>query len=386
MKVKYAAQILCNTVAAVLKLSAQAEKEPVQCEELMQTGTIVHNLDHLFDKTNGPSCPEDVKKGRRENVSSKTDHIQVWADYQVKLQSVKFKKPNGIEAKHVRCIEGYLTTLRSLRDIWREVSCLGFKFLNLRQLNQDALENLFGVIRQLSPTNRNPTCQSFVAALKTTIISGMTAPRNRGSNCEKDLKKLLTDFHDHVFGSNQELSNIETVNEVEVSNQGQSGSIQEVPVLHIPEEFEEIETDLAEMEQQLLVYVSGYIASCILKNHACTSCVKCLKVDDPGADPVFSYIKLREWWNDKTSLTYFTKSLCQFVEAAIHIFENDVLPLLHYLNISKPAVTLFMVKCDPSFLICKEHRDQIIHTIYFCLALLLIRRQCQRQNQKLAEQ
>lgn len=155
---------------------------------------------------------------------------------------------------------------------------LKFKYLNLRQLNQDALENLFGIIRQHSPTNRNPTCSSFMGAIKTAIVSGMTAPHSRHSNCRKDNNKLLTNFH-----------------------------------------------DIYAIKSQPLVYVSGYIASVLLKNLDCSTCRKKLAVSDAVDNPMYDLIKLKEWWKDRQCLTYPSVDLCRLVESAIKVFEENTL-------------------------------------------------------------
>ncbi|CAH0731396.1 unnamed protein product, partial [Brenthis ino] len=90
MRVKFAAQILSNTVAAVLKLLSTGERNEFHAAELMDTALVVQELDRLFDCTNGPSCAEDIKKGIRQNVSQKTNHLDVWSQYEKKLQTLKF--------------------------------------------------------------------------------------------------------------------------------------------------------------------------------------------------------------------------------------------------------------------------------------------------------
>lgn len=200
----------------------------------------------------------------------------------------------------------------------------------------------------------------------------------------------LTDFHDEVFEDPEKRGAIRKSTSETISKQvglGETVSTsasQDIPVLSIPEEFETIEKDLTGMEQQPIVYVSGYIASIILKTYKCEICKKCLKIEDSDVDdPMYSYIQLREWWPEKLSLTYPTKNLCRLVEAACKTFENDILPCLHHLNICQLTTTAFTANCDATFITCKEHKDNIINAIYNSLALLLIRRQCQRINQNI---
>lgn len=372
MKVKYAAQMLSMTVSAVLKLLSEGEKDENLSKELMDTALVVEDLDCLFDYTNGPAGEHEIKKDRRQNVSRKTDHLNKWTDFRKTLANTKFLKNDGTEARNVKCINGYIKSLSALQDIWHEVSKLGFRYLNLRQLNQDSLENLFGLVRQHSPTNKNPTCTSFIAAIKTSIISGLTASHSRNSNCEKDNQVLLTNFHELVF-QKENMSSL-VINQVLNENEMEE---MDIPVLSIPEKLQEVETDLTEIDQQSVVYVSGYIAS-TLKSHQCSLC-KHLLINADTNSAIYSYISLREWWKDTESLTYPSVNLCRTLETAIKTFVNN--DKLHECNIHKLCVTLFMGSCDWSWYTCEDHRNNIIYIIFARLSQLLIRRQCYRNNQ-----
>ncbi|XP_048481446.1 uncharacterized protein LOC105387240 [Plutella xylostella] len=391
MKVKYAAQILSNTVAAVLKLLSEADLNPQHKHELMETALVIQDLYKLFDYTNGPSGPQDIKKGIRQNVSAKTDHLNVWADFRKKMEKLVFVKSNGMAATNVRCVKGYLITLSSLQDLWNKLSRLGFKYLNLRQLNQDALENLFGIIRQHSPTNKNPTCASFIGAIKTALISGLTAPHNRGSNCEEDCKKLLTNFHELVFENesmpkkddDHDDHSAREEKEMEICEDSQLSA----PVLSLPEvlDFEDIEKDLTDVDSQPLVYLSGYIASIIIKQYNCLRCKNNLTAEEPESCPLFRYIKLREWWNAKSCLTYPSLNLCRTIEIAITVFNTEIIGCLHQKNICQLAVTLFFIKCDISWFSCEMHSKLVFDVMFVRLSRLLVRRQCQRVNLSLSE-
>jgi len=67
----------------------------------------------------------------------------------------------------------------------------GFKYVETRKLNQDPLENTFGVIRLHCGLNNNPTVGQFVDALKTSIINGLAFRDLRNTNFEDDETELL---------------------------------------------------------------------------------------------------------------------------------------------------------------------------------------------------
>ncbi|CAG4956916.1 unnamed protein product [Colias eurytheme] len=412
MKVKLAAQALSNTVAAILKLMAEKYGgDDVKSQEVLETAQIVEDLDRLFDCTNGPSSKKDIKKHQRENVSKKSNHVGLWRHFKKIMSKLHFKKKDSfLRLKNVRCTQGYVTSLSSLEDIWKYVDSKGFKYLNLRQLNQDSLENLFGMIRQHCPTNHFPTCYHFTAALKSNILTNLSTPVGKGTNCEVDENEAIIDFEDFF-------QHVEKNEAIQVENYSPVVVLQEkdlqlpesanASVLQIPEnphfpddhldfleindvELLEIENRLFEsFEKQPTVYVAGYLASVVLKKirWQCEKCTLSLKIEnlEQCDTPIYSYIKLREWWQDKKSLTYPTINLCKLVESATSLFEAQVKPILHERHISQQAVTMILSKCDNLLWICNDHKDRLLHLLLVRLCHLLIRNECNRTNLSFAK-
>lgn len=62
MRVKLAAQILSNTVAAISKLLAHNVENKEEIKEILETAYVIGELDTLFDCTNGPSSSKDFKR------------------------------------------------------------------------------------------------------------------------------------------------------------------------------------------------------------------------------------------------------------------------------------------------------------------------------------
>lgn len=90
--------------------------------------------------------------------------------------------------------KGWVITIRSVIYLWKQLENLGFEYLNLRNLNQEPLENLFCEIRQHDISNSNPTCHQFVAALKTVVLNNLVTPVSKFANCEHDNSKNLESF------------------------------------------------------------------------------------------------------------------------------------------------------------------------------------------------
>jgi len=71
----------------------------------------------------------------------------------------------------------------------------GFDYLETQSLNQDPLENTFGVIRLRCGSKNNRTVGQFVDALKTGIINGFVYTGLCNANCKGDDPELLDNLH-----------------------------------------------------------------------------------------------------------------------------------------------------------------------------------------------
>ena len=68
--------------------------------------------------------------------------------------------------------------------------------LETRSLNQDPLENTFGVICLQCVSNSNPSVGQFLDALKASVINGLYSCTGlRNANCEGDDTELLDNLH-----------------------------------------------------------------------------------------------------------------------------------------------------------------------------------------------
>ncbi|CAH2985715.1 unnamed protein product [Chilo suppressalis] len=368
-KVKYAAQTLSNTFAAILKMIAVKHIGTQYGQDIEQTSAVICDLNNLFDITNGPAHPEDVIKGKRENISDKTNHLHVWNDFLKKISTIEFlKNDRRLQLAKVRCVQGFIITIKSLKDIWLDLQNKGFRSLNLRQLNQDSLEHFFGVIRKSSPTNRNPTCSHFASAISTVLVSSQT----RRTNCENDTNKLL-------FKVSLKTGSVAPLGSDGDPRKGTKKKIDEYPTIMVPETHmeEQIENKLADTENQPLVYLSSYLAYRLLKGNSCQTCSDLLQEKRTGD----KYKCLCEWWKDKRLLRYPSFQLCRITEVALLCFKRN-LHLFHEGHVGQNFCTLMMVQLNFTWWSCNSHR-YMTEKIIRLIVKILIRRQCQIYNNDL---
>ncbi|KAG7300767.1 hypothetical protein JYU34_015096 [Plutella xylostella] len=178
----------------------------------------------------------------------------------------------------------------------------------------------------------------FTSALKSSILTRLSIPVSRGSNCEQDDNEILFDFHDIVFlKKDKKATGVEQRKKTVVESTVNTN----FPELHLPEDFdceiEEMEKTFKNFDKQPTVYVSGYLAKVLLKGVKCQECINAMKVDNPKPNSIYNYIALKEWWAEKISFTYPSIQLCDAVDTATKQFDMQVKSQIYEKNIPMPV-------------------------------------------------
>ncbi|KAJ8917056.1 hypothetical protein NQ315_012975 [Exocentrus adspersus] len=164
MKVKHAAQsFYC------IRWTIRYGKDNLLSNTAEGTADFLSLMDQLFDSVNGSTYEADHGKDLRCAVKKNSPHLDFWKESIKVLESAKFIKQNN-----------------------SEFLVVGFAYLTPRHINQDSpLENFFGMIRSHGVRNVNPTCISFMASFKTSLINNFTSLHSPGANCESDENSAL---------------------------------------------------------------------------------------------------------------------------------------------------------------------------------------------------
>lgn len=182
MKVRLATQVFSRSVYAGLTFATT-------CGALNAEGTaeFVIFMDKLFNSLNGT-----LKSSKPLNgpVTQKSQHGAFWAEAKLFLNKLSFKK-DGRDISPPPSVKNFIATIRNVQALWKIMINLGFTHLLTRCLNQDPLENFFGILRGLCGNNPKPTSPQFVAAFKTACINNFIW-NSKATNCEDDGTGLLT--------------------------------------------------------------------------------------------------------------------------------------------------------------------------------------------------
>jgi hypothetical protein len=234
--------------------------------------------------------------------------MEHWRSAVEKVKTWSYLNKESIPMPSPPSHTGWLVTIGAVQHVWRKVSEEHkFKFLETRNLNQDALENTFGAIRLHCGSNSNQSVGQFVDALKTVIINGLAYRSLYGTNCEDDGASLLDKLHSFLKPSNASSTSPSTSHDSETTDIFSD-------IFHIGKEARptvSAAVRACDVKMFSVAYVSGFIAKRLLNNSNCDICQKYLISEVPS--PLDIYTGFKEHSSTEQSLTYPTEKLGETV-------------------------------------------------------------------------
>lgn len=288
MKVSIAARQLSQAMAATIE-TAYLSGNIVSAESL-DTANFIHNIDNLFDSLNSNQFYPSEGKKYRCALSDQSPHLEFWSEMLNKLFKWKiWDNSSGIIRNDFHFVDGWITSIRAIIYLWQKMREKGLKFLCLRNLNQDPLENFFGQIRQHGISNTNPTCFQFTAAFKTLLVTNFTSTFSKNSNCEADSCNTLGNFAEFLENFSENRENIMLDQEEEVDFDDDSTFIESNPAN---------------------AYVAGYLLD---KLGLDLQCSDCLKLFSGNPSQRHSFVTFKEY-DSQTRLKYADEKVIDLLE------------------------------------------------------------------------
>lgn len=250
MKVKYASQILSNTVSAALNTYISLN---IFSPKVAFTAEFIHRFNKLFDILNSSTL---YNNNPDKRAFTNSDEQKLFLNDTISfLQNIKVKTKNGKDITNsIKSIKCWIITIKSFLQLWTEMEQFStpIKFLFIRRLNQDALENFFGVIRTQNGNAYNPTPIQFYFSFKK-LFRINYCHINTG-NCEIDKDEILTKF-----------TNFNEKDTVEIQTVFDESSINM--------EIDDYEyRDLPVNEENAFMYICGYLLKRCFIKHRCETC------------------------------------------------------------------------------------------------------------------
>lgn len=378
MKVKIAAQVLSNTVAAGIQALAKGK---IMTEESNDTALFIHFFDSLFDTFNGSTkFPSDGKKLKCW-LSSSSPHMNFCNSAISVVNSLEFMVKDSNRVSRPPCQKGWVNN-RAIGMLWRKLHAdgQGIEFINLRNINQDPQENFFSVIRQNGGANDNPNCIQFVAALKTAVINSLSSVPSSAKNCEEDDGFLLSDLRDLMKGSKNvpvtPSTSSSTSNPSLFTTNLEDSSIPDF-TLHFKEQ------DISSAANQPLTYLAGCIVRKIVPPDFCPECQNCLHNSE--VTPAHLFTSLKEFDSQKR-LTYASEAAVKFVGKTMQAMLRRSWTVFHSDNLKENLVsTAFDAVGQHEFVGCPNHRQQVSTSLINFIARVVIFTKCKRHNRTLSK-
>ena len=298
MCVNLAAQGLSHSVAAGISTLVTLKYLP---EQAVKTATFIDHFDALFNTFNSKSLKSTQQMGHAfQQSSSHRAFLEKSLNVLSKIQT--------LDGHELPCITGWKICIHALFQLWEYLSKeAGFKFLLTNCLNQDCIENLFGIICYKGGFRDNPDCEQFRDAFHHVIAENIFVHSEK-ANCKIDTDHILLD----------------------IANVAMAKQEKKVPckdVFAVP--FNEIvDIPLSLPARNASAYVAGYL----LRKYPMTDCQqcqnKCKLVKMPENNALYEFLKEKAY-TEVSGLTYPTVCMIMFVEELESLFSSTFEAIAH---------------------------------------------------------
>lgn len=153
----------------------------------------------------------------------------------------------------------------------------GIKFMITYRLNQDVIENLFGIYRIKGGCNKNPTAKSLRSMFRSSLLNNLI--KFDQSNCESDHDIFVT--QESTQSTSPKPSTSSCVIQQSITDDDGDDDIGHIPTepsSNVPvtlEEFTHTSEDTLTLETCSVVYFAGWLGKSCIENSIVQNVRKC---------------------------------------------------------------------------------------------------------------
>lgn len=264
-RVKYAVQLLSESCSdALLFLGNNGH---LKSADFFETANFIHLVDQWFDIFN--SSKKFADKNSRNAFGINLEYQE-----QVILKMMEVTKMLRVKNSRIKVMyqfqKGILVSSLSLIGLYKMLNeKFGLEYIMTRRLNQDGLENFFGVIRQMQGTHDHPNPVRFKYRLRSLLLGKEARLLSKGFNCTEDDVNGFT----AVSAYNKSVTKGKSYNEDELENElyftstcfkhldivlDMEGNLEHEILKETISDQENSPSEV--MEQETLRYIGGFIA------------------------------------------------------------------------------------------------------------------------------
>ncbi|XP_026291260.1 uncharacterized protein LOC113215815 isoform X1 [Frankliniella occidentalis] len=160
MRCKLAMETLSHSVASDIA-GINLASEGKYLSHCIITAKFLSDVDLFLDLSQGKGPKDKEKPLQRCSVTRDTIHHVMWVKMIKEMKTWKFVRRFGKMKGQVHvpiCVSGWIDNVKCFQRIWKNLhDHFNFQELNLRNFDQDPIENFFSIIRATNGSNRNPT-------------------------------------------------------------------------------------------------------------------------------------------------------------------------------------------------------------------------------------
>lgn len=286
MRVKLATQVFSHSVAAAMQTAISTGE--LKSKTALNTANFVETINNLFDALNSKSLKN--RNPHKRALTSKDDAVRkTLLSGLSEMKNVKkiIHKKDGSKTETVPpSFTGMQQSISAILNLFEDEHKNGVKFIMTYRLNQDVIENLFGLYRIKTGCNRNPTAKQLRSIFRNHLLNGLIT-MNTG-NCEDDEDKFILeemDCSDIGFSAGtEETSFCEKSSSEESESKAYALHAEATTTLQsTATEPVMVETTL---EDCSIAYFAGYLAKKCIEKYNCQKCItNLLKHEEILTDP-----------------------------------------------------------------------------------------------------
>ncbi|XP_064482740.1 uncharacterized protein LOC135395484 [Ornithodoros turicata] len=325
---KEQSKVLSATISLALFVLVSLQELPVSARS---TAEFVERMDKLFDTLNS-SCVRQKGSKLRFAISEDSDHIHFLEECLLWIDLWHFES-----SRQPHTIRGWKITIRAVILLWQDMHAnYGYNYLLTRRLQQEPLENLFGIVRQQHGCNENPSVLQFTAGLKHICISKLMKLSKEG-NCQEDTAVMLAS-----------LASESSVSEPTAATQdGQTASLSQSTDSPVP---------WAASSKIVDDNVQYYVAGCLVKDFlkicpdACV-CARFLKPEDQdtlsGTHQFLALLKANDVPGEMFgNITVPSDNCFRHVQAMETVFLDTIGSVCHLPNVCRSLCGVLRLSTD----------------------------------------
>lgn len=336
MRVSFATQTFSRTVVAGIKTMVDFNKFSDNVEPVaLSTAKFIEKLDTIFDNLNSRMLRDanPNKSALQKNNIVHKNMLKMY-DYIDRITPATKRTIyclNGMK----QTINGIIQLLEHLQDKNNEI-----KFVFTGRLNQDPVENFFGLIRQRGGNNKTPSVYEF-NNISGQILTMKFLGNTDLTNCLNDGDEILDSngmMNDFLYDDNSS-SNVNMTGSIESAQNILNADLDEYEDLDQVIMAADLEYEIDKFDDSATKYFLGYVAYKMLNKFKCEICKA-------------NYIKSTETIIMKSEHFMFYKNYTNNSD-----FGSLHPPSEKLFEISKSHINLFanIFKCKPHIKNIKKH-------------------------------